>query len=219
MTVNETDTGTAPAAPAAPAAAFPLIGEPLALDLLNTRPAAAGDLIAGPAGLAAWLHGQGGRLTPVAEVGAAELAAVHAVREAADGALSAAVRGERPPARALEALNAAMAAAPAHRELVREEGGLRSERVRAGAPAERLAAELAEAVADLLTDPRVTSVRACEAEDCVLLFLPAHPRRRWCVASACGNRARVARYYARHKGDQVQTVTGSRAEERPETTS
>ncbi|MFD9258937.1 CGNR zinc finger domain-containing protein, partial [Streptomyces sp. NPDC059538] len=72
---------------------------------------------------------------------------------------------------------------------------------RGAAPARRLAAELAEAAAELLTDPRVGQVRECEAHDCVLLFLPAHPRRRWCVASACGNRARVARYYARHKGD------------------
>ncbi|MFJ7776100.1 CGNR zinc finger domain-containing protein [Streptomyces yangpuensis] len=55
-------------------------------------------------------------------------------------------------------------------------------------------------MAELLTDPRVGQVRECEAHDCVLLFLPAHPRRRWCVAGVCGNRARVARYYARHKG-------------------
>ncbi|MFG2293703.1 CGNR zinc finger domain-containing protein [Streptomyces sp. NPDC048603] len=214
MTVNETAT-----AAGTPAVAFPLLGEPLALDLLNTRPAAAGDLIAGPAGLAAWLREQSGRLTAVAEVGAAELAAVHAVREAADGALCAAVRGERPPAGALDALNAALAAAPVHRELAWTEVGLTAEPARAGTPAERLGAELAEAVAELLTDPRVTSVRACEAADCVLLFLPAHPRRRWCVASACGNRARVARYYARHKGDQAQTTTGTRAEKRSGTTS
>ncbi|WP_308289026.1 CGNR zinc finger domain-containing protein [Streptomyces erythrochromogenes] len=61
------------------------------------------------------------------------------------------------------------------------------------------AAEPAEAVAELLTDPRAGQVRECEAPDCVLLFLPAHPRRRWCVAGVCGNRARVARYYARYK--------------------
>ncbi|MEV8534357.1 CGNR zinc finger domain-containing protein [Streptomyces sp. NPDC051211] len=180
---------------------FPLTGEPLALDLVNTRPPA-GDLIAGPAGLTAWLGTQEGRLTPVAEVGTAELAAVHAVREAADAALRAAAAGERPPVAALDALNAAMAGAPAHQELAwTEADGLSVARRRTAGPAARLAAELAEAAAGLLTDPRVTSVRACEAEDCVLLFLPAHPRRRWCVASACGNRTRVARYYARHKAD------------------
>ncbi|MFD9316079.1 ABATE domain-containing protein, partial [Streptomyces goshikiensis] len=77
---------------------FPLIGEPLGLDLLNTRPAGAGDLIADPAGLGAWLAVQAGRVAPVDGVGAAEVAAVHAVREAAGPALAAARRGERPPA-------------------------------------------------------------------------------------------------------------------------
>ncbi|MFD9675177.1 CGNR zinc finger domain-containing protein, partial [Streptomyces sp. NPDC059981] len=98
------------------------------------------------------------------------------------------------------ALNAALAGAPAHRELSWTDGaGLTAAVHRTAGPARRLAAELAEAVAQLLTDPRVGEVRRCEAEGCVLLFLPAHPRRRWCVASVCGNRARVARYYARHK--------------------
>ncbi|MFE6845836.1 CGNR zinc finger domain-containing protein [Streptomyces sp. NPDC057686] len=178
---------------------FPLTGEPLALDLLNTRPAGAGDLIAGPEGLAAWLAVQEGRLG-VTEAGPAEVAAVHAVREAAGAALAAARRGEQPPADALHALNEASAGAPAHRALAwTPETGLTAAPHRRGTPAQRLAAELAQATADLLTDPRVQDVRECEGADCVLLFLPAHPRRRWCVASACGNRARVARYYARHK--------------------
>ncbi|MER7462993.1 CGNR zinc finger domain-containing protein [Streptomyces sp. NPDC097981] len=190
---------TAAPTPATPPV-FPLTGEPLVLDLLNTRPAGTDDLIAGPEGLAAWLTLQEARLGPVAKAGPAEVAAVHAVREAAGAALAAARRGERPPAGALRALNEASAGAPAHRELVwMPETGLTAAPHRAGTPARRLAAELAEAAADLLTDPRVRGVRECEGADCVLLFLPAHPRRRWCVASACGNRARVARYYARHK--------------------
>ncbi|MBW5482989.1 ABATE domain-containing protein, partial [Streptomyces bambusae] len=89
--------------------AFVLVGEPLALDLVNTR-TAGGDLIARPEDLAAWLERQQGRLTPVSEVGAAELAAVHAVREATRAALAAVRAGSRPdPAE----LNAALAAAPA----------------------------------------------------------------------------------------------------------
>jgi predicted RNA-binding Zn ribbon-like protein len=32
-----------------------------------------------------------------------------------------------------------------------------------------------------------------------MLFLPAHPRRRWCSPQLCGNRVRVARYYRRHR--------------------
>ncbi|MEV6950808.1 ABATE domain-containing protein [Streptomyces sp. NPDC051183] len=180
---------------------FPLTGEHLALDLLNTRPAG-WDLISDPAGLGAWVAVQAGRVTPVAEVGGAEVAAVHAVRDAAGPALEAARSGERPPAGALRVLNDALRAGPSHRELTwTADGRLSVAARRECAPARRLAAELAEAVAELLTDPRVGEVRRCEGVECVMLFLPANPRRRWCVASLCGNRARVARYYARHKPD------------------
>ncbi|MFD7028084.1 CGNR zinc finger domain-containing protein [Streptomyces sp. NPDC059917] len=184
---------------------FPLLGEPLALDLVNTSTPAVGDLIADPAGLAAWLDAQPGRLTPLAAPATgAELARVHAVRGAAREALEAVRRGEEPPVGALRVLNEALAAAPAHRELGwTPAGGLTAAvRLRATDPGRRLAAELAGAVADLLTDPRVADVRGCEGVECALLFLPANPRRRWCVAALCGNRARVARHYARHtKGE------------------
>lgn len=174
---------------------FPLVGEPLALDLLN-----AGELLDAPGGLAAWIGEQAGRLEPVGDVGEAEVSAVRAVREAAGPVLDAVRRGGPPPDGALRALNGFLAAAPSHTELAWTDGaGLTAAPRRTAGPARRLAAELAQAVAELATDPRVTSVRRCEAEGCVLLFLPAHPRRRWCVASVCGNRARVARYYARHK--------------------
>ncbi|MER5184162.1 CGNR zinc finger domain-containing protein [Streptomyces sp. NPDC002896] len=65
--------------------------------------------------------------------------------------------------------------------------------------AEEPIVQLAEAAAELLADPAVTKIRECEAEDCVMLFLAAHPRRRWCSAARCGNRVRVARHYQRHK--------------------
>ncbi|RSS68665.1 ABATE domain-containing protein [Streptomyces sp. WAC06614] len=177
--------------------AFPLLGEPLALDLVNTR-TAEGDLLDGPSALAAWLEQQSARLTPPAEVGEAELAAVRAVREATRAALDAVRAGGRPE---LHALNAALAAAPAYRELSWDASGPSVTVHRAATPDRALAAELAEAAVDLLTDPKASRIRACEAADCVLIFLPAHPRRRWCVATTCGNRTRVARYYARHKGE------------------
>ncbi|MFI8101888.1 CGNR zinc finger domain-containing protein [Streptomyces sp. NPDC086023] len=182
-------------------APFPLTGEPLALDLVNTRVLdGTVDLIATPEALTAWLGTQSGRLGERPDAGPAELAAVHAVRDTAARLIGAARAGTPAPPEDLAALNATLAAAPAHRHLGRDAdgrctGGTR----RSGTPAQRLAAELAEAVAELLLDPRFEKVRQCEGHDCVLLFLPAHPRRRWCVPSVCGNRARVARYYQRHK--------------------
>ena len=42
------------------------------------------------------------------------------------------------------------------------------------------------------------TVRACQAPGCVLYFIKNHPRREWC-SPACGNRARAARHYQRHR--------------------
>ncbi|MET9964382.1 ABATE domain-containing protein [Streptomyces sp. NPDC006356] len=182
----------------------PLTGEPLALDLVNTRPST-GDQLATPRDLLAWWALEADRLSAEVprEVGAEDLAAVLAVREHVARVLAHVRRGERPPAAGLSALNQAQRAAPAISELVWDGSGTAVTRRREGAPGVRLAAELAEAAAGLLADPAVGRIRKCAADDCVLLFLPTHPRRRWCSATGCGNRVRVARHYRRHKADGV----------------
>ncbi|MFE5022564.1 CGNR zinc finger domain-containing protein [Streptomyces sp. NPDC056656] len=184
----------------------PLTGEPLALDLVNTRPTGPdgrpADLIDTPRRLAVWLDLEGdrlpesfGRATPSVD----DLAAVHAVRAHIEATLRAVTDGKAPPVSALRALTEAQRLAPAVRELAWDGAAVTAAPRRTGSLGVRLAAHLAESAADLLTDPGIARVRQCEAEDCVLLFLPAHPRRRWCSAARCGNRARVARYYRRHK--------------------
>ncbi|MET8870421.1 ABATE domain-containing protein [Nocardia sp. NPDC004604] len=180
----------------------PLIGEPLALDLVNTRPTGT-DLLDTPEHLANWLALQAARLPElaVAHPTAADLAAVHAVRDHIGSVLDALLHDGRPPADALRALNTAQAAAPAIRQLAWDGNAVTATTRRNGTSAEKLAAVLAEAAIDLFTDPSIGKLRRCEAEDCVLLFLPAHPRRRWCSPDRCGNRVRVARYYQRHKAD------------------
>lgn len=177
----------------------PLTGEPPALDLINTRPLGA-DLLATHADLRAWLALQAERL-PCSddEVEAADLAAVRAVREHAASAVDHARRGERPPQADLDALNQAQRAAPAIEEVAWDGSALTTSGRRTGPPGLRVAAWLASEAACLLGDPALAQVRQCEAGDCVMLFLPAHPRRRWCSAARCGNRARVARHYQRHK--------------------
>lgn len=185
---------------------IPLTGEPLAIDLVNTFPNTADgpvDLLADIAQLRAWLKLQADRLpeseaTSAALTGA-DLAAVHAVREHITAAVHTARHGKRLPASALDGLNAALQAAPAVQELVRHGASVTLASRRLGTPGTRLAALFAEDAAALLADPAARKVRVCEAEDCVMLFLQTHPRRRWCSASRCGNRARVARYYQRRK--------------------
>ncbi|MFF0450187.1 CGNR zinc finger domain-containing protein [Streptomyces sp. NPDC004609] len=128
------------------------------------------------------------------------LAVPRDVRKATAAALGAVRRGERPPADALDALNRAQLDAPAVRGLAWDGTAVTAVRHRAGATlGQRVAGWLAEAAAELLSGPDAGRVRECEAPDCVLLFVPAHPRRRWCSASRCGNRTRVARHYARRK--------------------
>ncbi|PSL52257.1 putative RNA-binding Zn ribbon-like protein [Saccharothrix carnea] len=184
----------------------PLTGEHLALDLVNTRPSTGdgrADLLATPRRLAAWLalepdlQAEAAGATPTA----ADLAPVHAVREHVDAAVHAVLHGSRPPRTALRGLTEAQRAAPAVRVLDWDGSTVTATPRRTGRLGTRLAAHLAEAAADLLTDPSIGTLRQCEADDCVLVFLPAHPRRRWCSPTRCGNRARVARYYHRHKPD------------------
>jgi predicted RNA-binding Zn ribbon-like protein len=62
---------------------------------------------------------------------------------------------------------------------------------------ERLLGDLAGEAVRLLSDG--AELRACLAPSCVLYFVKDHPRREWC-STACGNRARAARHYARHRG-------------------
>ncbi|GIJ41163.1 CGNR zinc finger domain-containing protein [Micromonospora andamanensis] len=181
----------------------PLTGEPLALDLVNTRPTGA-DLLAAPADLRTWLSLQANRFPQArgfaaVEYTSADLAAVYKVRECTARVLDHARHGTQPPSDDLKALNRAQRAAPAIREVTWNGTAVTATHSRTGPLGTQLTAWLAEAAAELLTDSAVVGIRQCEADDCVMLFLPAHPRRRWCSAARCGNRVRVARHYQRHK--------------------
>lgn len=178
----------------------PLTGEPLALDLVNTE-TTAGSFLATPEDLRVWWTLQAHRLTEEVpeKVTAADLSAVHAVRAHTARALRHLMRGDEPLTADVEALNRAQRAAPAISELRWSGQGGAVSRRREGSAGRRLAACLAEAAAELLADLAVGRIRQCEADDCVVLFLATHPRRRWCSPDRCGNRMRVARHYRRHR--------------------
>ncbi|MFF3287363.1 CGNR zinc finger domain-containing protein [Streptomyces sp. NPDC003023] len=183
----------------------PLTGEPPALDLVNTRARGADgpvDHLGDLAGMRSWLALQADRL-PEAQAAARatldeqDLAAVHAVREHIAAAVRAGMEGKELSAGDIDGLNRALAAAPAVRRLARDGTAVTAAFLRTGSIGAQLAARFAEDAADLLGE--ASRIRQCENEDCVMVFLPAHPRRRWCAPDRCGNRARVARYYQRHK--------------------
>ncbi|MEU8896154.1 CGNR zinc finger domain-containing protein [Nocardia sp. NPDC048505] len=174
-----------------------LIGEPVALDLVNTRPAGT-DLLTTTGELAEWLRRQGDRLPAPERPSAEDLRRVREVRDHLAAILEALLRGRRPPESALRGLRAAQSAAPAIRDLHWDGTAFTATVTRTGPRGARLSAALADSAVDLLADPAIARLKQCEAHDCVLLFVPAHPRRRWCSPQRCGNRVRVARYYDRH---------------------
>lgn len=94
------------------------------------------------------------------------------------------------PAEALTILNDAAALAPSWPTLV---GGDLAWTTDARGEDREVGWAAAEAIRFLGSDPEL---RACLAPGCVLYFVKDHPRRAWC-STACGNRERAARHYAR----------------------
>lgn len=180
---------------------FPLLNEPLALDLVNTRIRRDGvevDLLDSPAALAAWLRAEHKRVAWTGAIDAADLANVRTLRDAIDRLLRAR-RGHVRPARAdVHRVNHALASGPALPQLGWGAAGpsLKSP----PAPARRcvLLHALASDALTLLTGPCADQVRACAHPDCRLQFVARNPRRQWCSGRLCGNRARVATHYRRH---------------------
>ena len=67
-----------------------------------------------------------------------------------------------------------------------------------GLDAPRLAA--AWSASELLVSRELSLIRACPGTGCGWLFLDRRGRRRWCVMSTCGNRAKARRFAQRQHG-------------------
>lgn len=182
----------------------PRLGEPLPIELVNTRFQFRGrprDGLDVPEHLAAWLRDARPRLdTPLADhdllaVGQAELAAARALRDCLRALAEAAIDRRRPDQAHLDALNRQVHAAARWRELGWTDGPFTRNRVD-GPPVTAALAEIAQAGVDLLAGAERAELRSCQGPGCVLLFVRDHPRREWCSAG-CGNRARAARHYSR----------------------
>jgi predicted RNA-binding Zn ribbon-like protein len=181
-----------------------LTGEPLALDLVNTVASPPGgevDLLESADDLRAWLAAERDRLDITD--GQIDLSAVRALRAHISRAIEAARASTPPPLEALRAITDAQRSAPAYQELGWNGRMITATTRRPGNATAVLLAQLAEAAATLLASPAIGLVRRCEGPGCRMLFLPAHPRRRWCSPATCGNRARVARYYQVHKENKT----------------
>ncbi|NED94503.1 hypothetical protein G1H11_04180 [Phytoactinopolyspora alkaliphila] len=180
-----------------------MTGEPLAVDLLNTRAQTSDgevDALDSAEDFSAWLTAQGGRIRWVpAPLTRSGLDEIRALREHIRSAIDAARHGVAPGQATLDAITAAAREAPSYLGLKLDADAVVAIRHRDGEGLARFLAELAEAAAELITGQDVGRLRECEGPQCRMLFLPSHPRRRWCSPALCGNRVRVARYYQRHK--------------------
>jgi predicted RNA-binding Zn ribbon-like protein len=182
----------------------PILGEPLPLELANTRFAHRGHEHEGlrePADLAAWLRQVRDRLPAAPSdrdldgIGREELAVARALRDALRSLFTAATAGTGPDADAAEVVNRALRAAPSWRELATDRELAAVARTTAPPVSAALAAIADEAVG-LLTGPDAAALRACAAPGCMLFYRKDHPRRAWC-SPRCSNRVRAARHYAR----------------------
>jgi predicted RNA-binding Zn ribbon-like protein len=193
-----------------------LLGEPLAVELMNTVRAdhdGVHDALEHDAGVTAWLRAVADRIGAEA-VGAAPgqldedaiRPAAGALRELRDALrrLAAEATGDpRPPATAPdltrpEAIATLNTFAQTWPELVWPAAGHPSRVYQAHGTAGLAAELIAHQGVELFTGPARDKLRPCLAPNCLLFFTKDHARREWC-SPECGNRARVARHYQRHR--------------------
>ncbi|MFJ5532975.1 CGNR zinc finger domain-containing protein [Streptomyces sp. NPDC093261] len=174
----------------------------VALALANTRTLRRGlpdDALPDPGAVAHWLH-QHDLIPQEADFDATRDGDVRQLRSAIRTLLTAAIDGATPSPEAVEVLNAALRAAPNVPSLRWPAPGQpeREDRPQSPDPVTRALTALATDALALLCGSPATSLAACAADDCIRLFLRRHAKRQWCSAR-CGDRARVARHYARHR--------------------
>jgi len=189
-----------------PGAVWVLADEPVPVRLMNTIWAdrhGVHDALASPADLADWLNEIGADDT-VPGITRDDLVEARELRDALRRLAATCTGDTRPaagsatedPAAAVGALNDLAAA------LVPPRLELKGDTLEVATPQDRpVAAALADVAIEamaLFTDSAATPLRACFAPGCVLYFVQDHPRREWC-SNACGNRARAARHYERHR--------------------
>jgi predicted RNA-binding Zn ribbon-like protein len=209
--------------PAEPTTLAPLLGEPLPVEFMNTVWADRSgihDALSTTTDVLAWIRAIGPVPAPhdahpdrwPQDAPADEVAGVAAtLRTLRDALRRLAAEQTADPRRraasaiddvdrAVEVVNRAAAAAPHWSQLewsATDPSRLTRSETGVGAG---IAAAIAEQAIDLFAGESRHELRACLAPRCVLYFVRQHPRREWC-STACGNRARTARHYQRHRTD------------------
>ena len=188
-----------------PKSRFPLLGEPLSLDLVNTcvrRDGVAVNLLDTPAALNAWLRAEAKRVSWTGSASTADWRAVRAMRDAIAELFCARREHTKPTPAAVVKVSEALSAASARVRLVWTGRDPHLAPLSARSRRSVLLGELAADAVAVLTGPQAGHLRTCANPECVLQFIARNPRRRWCSSALCGNRARVARHYQLHRGTE-----------------
>jgi predicted RNA-binding Zn ribbon-like protein len=196
---------------------FPLLGQQVAVDLVNTLWVHSGrrfDALDSVAVADRWLITVGSHplsdggtlLQAVGEETALRVrdeefrAALADLRDRVRALLTAAAEARAPEAANLYAMSRIAAAAPSRLIAGPGPDGLRPDvqRRRAGPAPSIVLAALAEDALIMAADPATGTLLTCGSDGCLGLFVQDDPRRRYC-SPGCANRARVARHYERTK--------------------
>jgi predicted RNA-binding Zn ribbon-like protein len=186
---------------------FPLVTGHLSLDLVNTEVVRRGNrhnLLATFDDLARWIAameqagGVAGESLPEGCSTPDALHALLALREALRRQFERIADGNEPADGWKVDLEARIARAPFAYKVMNNA----LVPVPMGAPPDALASLVAWDALRLLASGELLTLRRCANPDCVLLFMDASGRRKWCSMKICGNRMKVARHQSRKSGQK-----------------
>ncbi|MHA6695929.1 CGNR zinc finger domain-containing protein [Homoserinimonas sp. A520] len=190
----------------------PILGEGLALDLMNTYYATRGkpaEALGSPEHATAWVRQVADRLADAGAPSAIkvrilqdDLDALLELRNAVRGIAARVVAGDDPDQNDVDCANRLAALSPRWTSMTWGPGaGAKKTTQTAGVPLDQVLSALAADAIELFSGSDAVRLRMCERPGCDLFFLKDHPRREWCTP-ACGARVRAARSYAKRVSSQ-----------------
>lgn len=123
------------------------------------------------------------------------------LRDAIYRVFSAASAGSDIPAADLEIISHEFRQAAQHLRLATSGGDFHWEWSSEGDVLDPILWKIAHSTVELLTSDLLERIRECEGRGCgwIILDTTRNRSKRWCNMKSCGNRAKVRRFYERHK--------------------
>lgn len=194
-------------------AKFPLVGNHLSLDFVNTKVVENGmpkDLLEGLVDVAAWAVAVKLLDLPKAKKLAKlwqeterreEFEEVLRFRKVLHSLVVAIARSESVTASTLREINTQLRKLTGYTEVLPSDEGFTKRFVLEIHAPSQLLGPVAEAASNLLCYGNPAYVKKCENPACVLYFYDGtkNHSRRWCSMKACGNRTKVAAFYQRQR--------------------